>query len=679
MAKIPFKNFFTTSPSSIYANDGKIATVGRPRDTRYGSPVHEFERLYAIPRLPLAYITMFSAYYQCAPWKFSGNLKVQEKYRRGLVVIPNFEARCDQCDIEFQDYPEDFICPKCGKKLRTYDQEEFKEAKQYIKNVNLNHESLRDLMETTAHDIVVSDEGYHIYRKEYLADGNGNIKWQRLKEVVVGSPIVMRPVVDHHTGTPGGVYYVCPGEHRQTELIHREKNTNDQYARQAGGTNYETDDDAPRCSKCGLVMQDVKYVSIFHERGEIENYYIDGEVCHWHEYDKNHTFVVPPAVTLWVPISILTYKDAYIRDSFMKQRKPRGALVASTSNPDGFMNMWKQVMEEVKKDWQYMPVIPMEPEPGMGSGSNRIAWVDFMGTMQDLDYEHIRNIYERTIYQFYGVSNIFANLDTAAAGKGGLEAKLIINNKHVERSNNVDNEKPLARLTLEKGLKECHFEVAPFEDRDVMKELQLDTHKINNAQMMEYLGFRTIRNPVNKKLSFEKDTEKELTRAINIMNSLVSPITGQVQGSQPEEKPQVSAKPETNEDEFSNMSTDMEKALGDKSMHEGDTKPTPESVNRTKAPGAKPSGGYTAPDGSVWPSKQAYGGHQRTLGSTSGVGGGTQGGAGGMGMGMATADKDDYKKALGLMRRFNVTEPYILDMMDEMVEEMNEGNDILGV
>jgi len=676
MPRNPVVNLFTKTPTASYPNDGKLATVGRPRDVRYGHPVHEFERIYAIPRLPLAYITMYSGYYLCAPWKFAGNLKVQEKYRRGIRVVPNFTSKCTECHAEFDKKPANSICPECGGRCRGPSKKEMDKAKRWMMNVNTNHESLKDILETNAHDIVVADEGYIILRKEYLADSDGNIKWQKVKEVIPGSPIVMRAVVDHHTGTPGGVYYVCPGEHRNDDScrVMRTTNTDDNYARLAGGSHYETEFDAPRCPKCGMKMKDVKYVSIFHERGQIENYYIDGEVIHWHEYDKNHTYVVPPAITLWVPISILTYKDAYIRDSYMKQRKPRGAVVASTSNPDAFMNTWKRIMEEVKNDWQFMPVIPMQPEPGMGSGSNRIAWVDFMGSMQDLEYEKVRNIYERMIYQFYGISNIFANLDSAKGGTN-IEAKLIITNKAVERSNRVDNEKPLAVLSKEIGLNDCHFEVAPFEDRDILKEKQIETHDINNAQMMEYIGYRSEFDQTTRKINFVRDTEKEMTRAINIINSLLSIKQGQASPmNTPANKNPVNAKPLTNSNEFSNTSTEVAKTIGDVTMHEGNPEATKESVNRTKTPGAKESGGYKAPDGTVWPTKQALGGHLRTMG-----GGSSEGLQGSGGMAAPGGDmnqlnmfsKEDYRKVLKLMRENKVTDDYIIDMLDAIVEDMD--------
>jgi hypothetical protein len=182
---------------------------------------------------------------------------------------------------------------------------------------------------------------------------------------------------------------------------------------------------------------------------------------------------------------------------------------------------------------------------------------------------------------------------------------------------------------------------------------------------------------VNKKLNFVMDEEKELSRAFNIMNSLLGPIQGKIQSNMAPPKPQVNSKPLTDGNDFSNQSTDLEKSLGDKTMHEGDSKPTPESGNRTDAPGASPSGGYRARDGTLWPTKEAKGGHERLMGGGSKQGG-AMGGPGMDPMGMPALEKKDYKSAIKVMRKYKMSEPYILDAIEEILEEMDESaeNDI---
>lgn len=682
MARTSVLNLLTRRPTASHYDSGTMATMGRPRDVFMGAPQHDYDQLHVIPRFPLAYITMFQGMYMSLPWRFAVQTKIMEKSRRGMVVKPRFSAKCVKCDKEYQALsPEDrCIVPGCKGKLIGPDQDEYDYAVDLMKNMNLNGQSLTDLMEMCAEDICVADEGYLIFRKEYIYDKEGNIKYQKVIETAWGSSIVMRPVVDLHTGIPGGLWYVCPGEHRNDldVLVEREKNPNSN-PQVPTGSRYETPFDAPKCKKCGMVMQDVEYVSLFHERGQPEQFYIRGEVCHWHEYKKSNTITVPPGLTLWVSSSIITYKDTYIRDSYMKQRKPRGALVVSTSNPEDFMNMWDTIMEKTKKDWHYMPVIPFEPEPGLGGqGANRIAWVDFMGTMLDLDYKEIREIYERHLYMWYGISNIFANLETGAGGKGGTEARLIVENRHIERSNNCDNANPLMRVSLEYGLKDHVYEWVPVEDRDIMKRLQIETHQINNAQMRFNLGYEADMTADGKEFIYRKDPEREIQKAINMITSLLSLKSGQPAGGQPPMgQPSVpSAKPKVSSSEFTGTGTDqsssLEKALGDPTMHEGDNKATKPTVNVPNANTFQPSGGYMAPDGTgPYKNKQALGGHMRSR-AASMSGGGSSGGGGMDMMGMGGYQKEDLLLTIKELKKLKAVQAEVLDTIKTMVEAMED-------
>lgn len=703
-----FSTFFTT-PEPTHYDSGTIASVGRPRDVRAGRPVHQFEMGYAVPRNPISYITLFQTMYLSLPWRFAILIKTQEKYRRGISPYPLFSSKCLKCGMEYQDVNPDQKCrvKDCDGELRGPDPKEKKRMEKQQENMNLNNECLEDIMQQCSPDICVVDEGYVVLRKEYYVDKKTKeVDYFKVKETIWASPIVMRPVVDPHTGTPGGMFWVCPQcRGRKGSPVHMRKKATEE-TRKFVDANSEVDTDnayetAPFCNVCGTKMMDVKYVSIFHERGYIENYYISGEVIHWHEYSKSHTFSSPPGTTLWVPASIIVYKDTYIRDSFMKQRKPRGAIVVQTSNPGGFMNKWDRVMERVKKDWGYMPVIPLEPEVGISGGASRVQWVDFMGTMQDLDYENIRSIYERNIMQFYGVGNIFANIEAKGTSKGSEETKLIISNRHREWSNRNDD-RVLRIISQQYGYRDHVWRINAPEDRDEAKQEQLFTQRITNAQLLESIGYKAALDEQRKLFSYRYDAQKEMNEAMQLITALIGlktqaqpPVPPPTADGNPgdDEKQSISAKPKVDSAEFTGTATDgdlnIDKAqtnVGDVRIHEGDNKPTPASGHKTAQTGG-PAGGYYAPDGTgPFKSKQALGGYLRTKGSqhgqgmgpggagAGGGGGGPQGPGGGMGMGMMQpqATKEDYKKAIKLIRERKYVEDEVLDMIEEFVDEMED-------
>lgn len=679
-------SMFWDRPDPTHFDDGTIATVGRPRDIRSGRPVHHTERRYAIPRNPISYITLYQTMFMCLPWRFAINTKIQEKFRRGIGVVPKFASKCKSCRTEFENIDENQKCPECGGELRPPDAGEKRSMEKMMENMNLNHESLEDIMQQTHVDICVADEGYIIEKKAYWTENN-IIKWSEVTEVIWGSPIVMRPVVDPHTGTPGGMFWACP-QCRGKAKVYLQQVIPEHPSYDVDNSNIESNevhDEAPYCSKCGTRTEDVKYVSVFHERGYIENYYIEGEVIHWHEYMKSHTFSVPPGVTLWIPSTIIIYKDTWVRDSFRKQRKPKGAIIAVTGNPDGFWNKWERVMERVKKDWHYTPMIPMEPEAGVPGGGGNIQWVDFMGDMKDLDFENIRAIYERNLYQWYGVGNIFANIEQSGSGKGSSEAKLIISNRHREWSNRNDN-RVLRIMSDDCGFRDHIWKVLQPEDRDELKKEQIFIQRASAAQLMESLGYKAHFEQNDRAFKFRYDPQKEFNMAMNLINQIVQlKVQGSAQVEEPPEaepSDDATMKPKVDSSEFSGQATEgdvsgIDKATGDDRIHEGDTKPTPASSHNDNKQ-ATPGGGYYAPDGTgPFKSKQALGGYLRTKGTQHGQGAGPGGGAGGPGGEeggdmMAQVSKEDYLMAIKLVREREYVEDDVLEMIEATVKKMED-------
>jgi len=122
--------------------------------------------------------------------------------------------------------------------------------------------------------------------------------------------------------------------------------------------------------------------------------------------------------------------------------------------------------------------------------------------------------------------------------------------------------------------------------------------------------------------------------------------------------------------EFSGQASgEIEKATGDTSIHHGDMKPTPASSKVSSGGGQ--AGGYTASDGTYWDTKEAKGGHERSLeqngGAATGVGGGGMD-ENGMAMGYT---KEQYQKVLDVLEKADVIPKSIMKMIKEIVEGMD--------
>lgn len=232
---------------------------------------------------------------------------------------------------------------------------------------------------------------------------------------------------------------------------------------------------------------------------------------------------------------------------------------------------------------------------------------------------------------------------------------------------------------MERGMKDWFFKINPPEDKDVLKEEHIHSTRIANAQMMTSIGFDAQYSKKTKMFDFRPDPQKEMGKAISMMNVLISLKDGQLiteqGGGQP--PPMTSFKPMVDSSEPSGSAVDgVAKALNDPRVHEGDVKPTQASSHKPSNPGQGGSKEYTAPDGSRWPSKQAYGGHQKGLG-TGGQAPGNQGAMsaanGGMGMEMPVVhSKQDYLDALEKIEEAKVVSMIITDMLREYIENMED-------
>ncbi len=640
--KIPFLNMFSRTPKPTIVDDGRkiLAHTGRPRDTRLGIPLVEQDTLYAYPYLPVSYISLYRVSYMSHIVRNCIVTLKSEIFRRGLKIEPKFSAKCSVCKEEFHDTSPEQKCPKCGGELVPPDPKEKARLERIIQNVNANHQTLQEVLEKCDEDIRVADQGYIILRKEYILDPDGNIKYAKLKEIIPASPIVMRPVVHPATGKLGGRMLVCPIHRDQFypyELDRHDENIPDR-----------------RCPKCGAKMLDVTHVALMHERGEIENRYIEGEVISWHEYGQNFTFSFPPMLTLWVLTTALIYKESYTRDAFMKQRVPKGAVVVSTSSPHNFLAFWDKVMENVRLDWNYIPVIPIEPEPGIsGSASARINFVNFLGSMKDLDYAEIRREFMRAIAAFYGVSTVFLNEDSKGGmgGASAVAAKVLVSNRATERARNIYNTKVLSRIIKELGITNWKLEIAPSEDRDVLREQNIKQLELQIAQMFQTIGYRADYDKKTGTFTYKKDPIRELSDALTMAQMLLGMKGGggyqspykvdensktfktskPRDGTTGEADPMEIVNPENPPSMKKGRIEGSEPISPDtgvgrkKNVTDGyaDVKPTPPTSRTENAPGAIQS--YTCPIcGRQFETKQQLGGHMKSSHGVSAEGGDAQ-------------------------------------------------------
>jgi len=526
LEKVPFLKGLAKKPKEAPSKKRYISEAVRPRRSTTTGVAFDSEEGWLIPPHPLSYRDMYNLARLQVNVRTCLKALKWEIFRKGYKWVPKWTAKCTKCGTVYKHLNDNLVCPKCGGDLVSPDPKEYERADKFLLDVNLNHQTFTDVLEEVEDDLNIADDAYLILRKEYFYDEHGYITKGRVKEILRGSPIVMRPVFNFRTGVPGGRYFVCP--------VHRNNALDVNATNRGSWEDYKVSLDEkgkmlgpPRCPVCNRVMYDAHYVALRAEGGEPEHYYIEGEVINAKKYVKGFAYGIPPLYTIWVMSAALLYQEIYIRDAFEKQRHPRGAITVSTSNPGGMLNMWDTMVQRVKEDPYYIPFIPVEAGFGGGRNEGKMSFVSFLDSLREMEYIPTRDEFRQRISSFYGVSNVFMNDTKVSGGMNTSEGlQVIVTNRSVERGQKVYNDYIFKRLVPMLGVDNWELVLNPTEERDVIKEKQTEQLTMQINQMYQTIGYECIKDPQTGEWFYRKDVTQELQKAIQVMQMLAELMEG---------------------------------------------------------------------------------------------------------------------------------------------------------
>lgn len=422
-----------------------------------------------IPTLPL-----LSYVHNNSPSIKVATMRLRETiFRRGFEWERKFEARCKDCEEEYEDVINK--CENCGgTNIEIPDKNEIKRADDFFEKCNIydHHKSgkrkLLHLLKEIEDDLNIYDDAYIIGIKEYWMDKEGNIKLTSLHQIVRGNPVTMRIVADEF-GDPGGKWATCLRHRDVIEDI------------------VDNNIDDLRCRKCGRKLYEVHYVSVEGGGDSPSAYYIGDEIIKVSKYHPGALYGYSPIVTLWQTALTLTNMTEYIYRAYSEAHLPKGVLAMKTSNPDSAYEFWKDVDDKLSKDKHYIPKMFLEGE-GNGTGSG-MEFVKFMDTLEEMQYIPVRDEIRRTIASIYGVTNIFIG-DTA--GVGGLNSEstqIDITNMAAESGIAIYNDHIMPEILSWLGIKDWNYVLqSPFEENK-QRELNEQLSQVNIAQSMLNMGF----------------------------------------------------------------------------------------------------------------------------------------------------------------------------------------------
>lgn len=400
-----------------------------------------------------------------------GSLK-GEMFRNGFEFEPKWKNKCLQCGREFEF--ETTECDNCG--FKQFDSPNFLIADgldEKFKCVNENNQSLLEVLEQFEDDLNITDDGYLLFVKDYTLNSTGKIVAGQIQELLRVNPGRIRMLTDKE-GRPGRnlsgeKVFTCP-KHRDT-LIVGDKET---HCKQCGGMLYRT------------------YYFAFRGEGEGENriYYIDDEVIHVSKYMPSLTYGYSPVYAVWQKTIALLEQDKYIKDSYFLQRAPKGLLLVNTSNQNALFKAWDWLLDKLDPKRGVNPnmVYPLGIESNSQRG-NVAQYINFMQSLQEMQYTESRNEFRRSIGAIYGVMPLFQADTSTSGGLNNEGLQITVTNRAVEKGQKIYNEKVLPEILRQYGVTEFELILLPSEEKDEMAELQREQLKIQNAQIMHSMGF----------------------------------------------------------------------------------------------------------------------------------------------------------------------------------------------
>ena len=346
------------------------------------------------------------------------------------------------------------------------------------KPVNANEQSLEDIVRMLERDLEIADNAYLLVLKNYwIDDKTGEIDPDKseIKELIRVDPPQVAMIADSD-GRVGyddkhNPVFVCPKfEHRAKRLT------------------------GDRCDICGTkALKAVVEVNSVYSIGIPQPkrvIYGEGEII-WRagKYRPGLLYGYSPIYAVWSKVMSLSHMDEYIRKYFDKMRPPRGMLVIASRNYETFRKSWDALEQKATEDpYMIHPLLVESDKPG---GKNMAQWLDFTGSLKELEFIAVRKELRMIIGAIYGVLPLyFGELPTGWSQEG---LQVTITNRAIKWGQDILLKSFLAKLALLRGIEDWELRLKSGEETDRLRDLQIQGVEIENMKSLQGLGFEISR------------------------------------------------------------------------------------------------------------------------------------------------------------------------------------------
>ena len=483
----------------------------------------------------------------------------REMFKNGFEVTEKYKYKCNNCSKEFQykplasDLPDDqpfetnndpdvahprkksmdeldkIQCDTCGSSdLKRPRPENRKILEDMLSEaVNGNQQTLEDVSRQLERDLEISDNAYLLALKNYyIDDTTGKIDHKRtaIKEYLRIDPPQVAMIADSD-GRLGyddkrNKIFVCPRfEHRDKRLTE------------------------PVCDRCGAeALKAIMEVNSVYSIGIPQPkrvVYGEGEVI-WKagKYRPHLIYGFSPIYSIWSKAMSLSHMDEYIRKYFDKMRPPRGLLVVASRNYETFRKSWDVLTQKATEDRYMIPPILVESEKG---GNNMAQWMDFTGSLKELEFIEIRRELRMIIGAVYGVLPFYYGETPAGWSQEGLQ--VTITNRAVKWGQDILYKSFFSKIASNLGVDDWKLQLKAGEETDKLRDLQTDGVEIQNMAMLQQMGFEITRTHTGE---FKISKDSAITaEEMALMSSNMGGINGRgnMMGQQEENKQSFGQEP----------------------------------------------------------------------------------------------------------------------------------------
>ena len=436
----------------------------------------------------------------------------REMFKNGFEVVEKWKYKCNNCSKEFQYAPtadnpdeqpfeangdnynlahprkkkavtvpkaEALVCDTCGSNDLARPVPEHRKTLEnlMLEPVNSNQQTLEDVARQLERDFEIADNAYLLLLKNYhINDATGEINTEKtvIKEMLRIEPPQVAMIADSD-GRIGyddkrNKIFVCPRfEHRDVRLTE------------------------PKCDRCGaqalkaiIEVNSVYSIGIPQPKRVI---YGEGEVI-WKagKYKPNLLYGFSPIYSVWSKAMSLSHMDEYIRKYFDKMRPPRGMLVISSRNYETFRKSW-DVLEQKAQEDPYM-IHPLLVENDKG-GKNPAQWLDFTGSLKELEFIEVRKELRMIIGAVYGVLPFYYGETPAGWSQEGLQ--VTITNRAVLWGQDTLKKAFFSKISKMLNIDDWELQLKTGEETDKLRDLQTDGIEIQNMMLLQQMGFEITR------------------------------------------------------------------------------------------------------------------------------------------------------------------------------------------